>query len=119
VKTARRHLIPRDPEGKRALDLREKGVELVKGRSSFVHHPGFNLLRMAAEEYYLRLLLLGDTSDLASLAAALDGAYGAWVNIDGFTVGEQREIYTGMRILSSQSRPSRIGTTSGAALSIA
>ncbi|KAI0289392.1 NAD-P-binding protein [Russula brevipes] len=34
----------------------------------------------------------------ASVAAALDGAYGAWVNIDGFTVGEQREIYAGMRI---------------------
>jgi len=43
-------------------------------------------------------LCLGDTSDLASVAAALDGAYGAWVNIDGFTVGEQREIYAGMRI---------------------
>jgi hypothetical protein len=40
----------------------------------------------------------GDTSDLTSVAAALDGAYGAWVNIDGFTVGEQREIYAGMRI---------------------
>jgi hypothetical protein len=40
----------------------------------------------------------GDTSELASVAAALDGAYGAWVNIDGFTVGEQREIYAGMRI---------------------
>lgn len=43
-------------------------------------------------------LLTGDTNDLASVAAALDGAYGAWVNIDGFTVGEQREIYAGMRI---------------------
>ena len=41
---------------------------------------------------------LGDTSDLASVATALDGVYGAWVNIDGFTVGEQREIYAGMRI---------------------
>jgi len=30
--------------------------------------------------------------------AALDGAYGAWINIDGFTVGEQREIYAGLRI---------------------
>jgi hypothetical protein len=40
----------------------------------------------------------GDTSDLASVAAALDGVYGAWINIDGFTVGEQREIYTGLRI---------------------
>jgi NmrA-like family len=45
-----------------------------------------------------RGLLTGDTNDLASVAAALDGAYGAWVNIDGFTVGEQREIYAGMRI---------------------
>ncbi|KAH9033329.1 NAD-P-binding protein [Lactarius hengduanensis] len=35
----------------------------------------------------------GDTSDLASVAAALDGAYGAWINIDGFTVGEQRLDY--------------------------
>ena len=32
------------------------------------------------------------------MAAALDGAYGAWVNIDGFTVGEQREIYAGIRV---------------------
>lgn len=29
---------------------------------------------------------------------ALDGVYGAWVNTDGFTVGEQKEIYAGMRI---------------------
>ena len=42
--------LTRDPEGKRALALCEKGIELVKGRSSFVHHPGFNLLRMAAAE---------------------------------------------------------------------
>jgi len=41
---------------------------------------------------------LGDTSDLTSVAAALDGVYGAWVNVDGFTVGEQREIYAGIRI---------------------
>jgi NmrA-like family len=46
----------------------------------------------------MALVRTGDTSDLASVAAALDGAYGTWVNIDGFTVGEQREIYAGMRI---------------------
>ncbi len=46
----------------------------------------------------LKRLDIGDTSDLASVAAALDGAYGAWINIDGFTVGEQREIYAGLRI---------------------
>ena len=44
-------------------------------------------------------LLTGDTNDLASVAAALDGAYGVMgFNIDGLTVGEQREIYAGMRI---------------------
>ena len=32
------------------------------------------------------------------MAVALDGAYGAWINVDGFTVGEQREIYAGLRI---------------------
>ncbi|KAH9080328.1 NAD-P-binding protein [Lactarius deliciosus] len=62
--------LSRDPESKHALSLREQGVEVFKG----------------------------DTSDLASVAAALDGAYGAWINIDGFTVGEQREIYAGLRI---------------------
>jgi hypothetical protein len=29
---------------------------------------------------------------------ALEGAYGVWVNTDGFTVGEAAEIYAGMRI---------------------
>lgn len=33
-----------------------------------------------------------------SVALAMKGAYGAWVNTDGFTVGEQKEIYAGMRI---------------------
>ncbi|KAJ7474257.1 NAD(P)-binding protein [Mycena latifolia] len=33
-----------------------------------------------------------------AVAKALDGAYGAWVNTDGFTVGETEEIYAGMRI---------------------
>ncbi|KAF8261252.1 NAD-P-binding protein [Lactarius quietus] len=62
--------LSRDPESKHALSLSEQGVEVFKG----------------------------DTSNLASVAAALDGAYGAWINIDGFTVGEQREIYAGLRI---------------------
>ncbi|KAI9464953.1 NAD-P-binding protein [Lactarius psammicola] len=62
--------LSRDPESKQALSLREQGVQVFKG----------------------------NTSDLASVAAALDGVYGAWINIDGFTVGEQREIYAGLRI---------------------
>ncbi|OSX57597.1 hypothetical protein POSPLADRAFT_1156292 [Postia placenta MAD-698-R-SB12] len=32
------------------------------------------------------------------VAAALEGVYGAWVNTDGFTIGEPWEIYIGMRI---------------------
>ena len=32
------------------------------------------------------------------MAAAFKGVYGAWVNVDGFTVGEQKEIFLGMRI---------------------
>ena len=31
------------------------------------------------------------------MEAALKGVYGAWVNTDGFTVGEQKEIYAGIR----------------------
>lgn len=33
-----------------------------------------------------------------SVAAALEGVYGAFVNTDGGTVGDQKEIYAGMRI---------------------
>ncbi|KAI0260672.1 nmrA-family protein [Gloeopeniophorella convolvens] len=62
--------LTRDPSGKHARNLEARGVELAKG----------------------------DTSDLASVKAALEGAYGAWINVDGFTVGEQREIYAGLRI---------------------
>ncbi|KAJ7709060.1 nmrA-family protein [Mycena olivaceomarginata] len=40
----------------------------------------------------------GSFMDFDSVARALEGAYGAWVNTDGFTVGEAAEIYAGMRI---------------------
>lgn len=36
--------------------------------------------------------------DLNSVAAAFKGVYGAYVNTDGFTVGEEAEIFHGMRI---------------------
>jgi hypothetical protein len=35
---------------------------------------------------------------MASIARAFHGVYGAWVNTDGFTIGEQKETYAGMRI---------------------
>ena len=40
----------------------------------------------------------GTTDDLGSVLAALEGAYGAFVNTDSFTIGEAKEVYTGMRI---------------------
>lgn len=44
------------------------------------------------------MLSIGNTDDLASLEAALTGAYGAWINIDTFTVGEMKEMWSAMRI---------------------
>ena len=85
--------LTRDPQSKHALALCEQGVEVVKGRSFTMRASDEKCGTMMA-----RGLLAGDTNDLASVAAALNGAYGVWVNIDGFTVGEQREIYAGMRI---------------------
>jgi uncharacterized protein YbjT (DUF2867 family) len=62
--------LTRDTRAERARSLAAKGVELVQG--SF--------------------------EDLATVKKALQGAYGAWVNTDGFTVGEKAEIYLGMRM---------------------
>ncbi|KAF8188182.1 NAD-P-binding protein [Mycena galopus ATCC 62051] len=62
--------LTRDPSSSFAQKLIERGVECVKG--SF--------------------------TDYAAVSQALEGAYGAWVNTDGFTVGEMEEIYAGMRI---------------------
>ncbi|KAJ7433425.1 NAD(P)-binding protein, partial [Mycena galericulata] len=50
----------------------------------------------------------GSFTDFAAVAKALDGAYGAWVNTDGFTVGEAEEIYAGMRIFEIAKRTSSL-----------
>ncbi|KAI0373524.1 nmrA-family protein [Pilatotrama ljubarskyi] len=62
--------LTRDTKSKRAQALAEDGVEIVKGT----------------------------TDDLETVLAALKGAYGAFVNTDSFTLGEQKEIYAGIRI---------------------
>ncbi|KAI0059555.1 NAD-P-binding protein [Artomyces pyxidatus] len=62
--------LTRDPSSGRAKELAARGVQIFKG----------------------------DATDLPSVAAALRGVYGAWINTDGFTLGEQREIFAGMRI---------------------
>jgi len=68
--------LTRDPSSRRARELTAKGVECVKG--SF--------------------------DDPNTLRAALKGAYGAWVNTDGGTVGEAGEVYSGMRIFELAKR---------------
>ncbi|KDQ10138.1 hypothetical protein BOTBODRAFT_190737 [Botryobasidium botryosum FD-172 SS1] len=40
----------------------------------------------------------GSFMDFDAVLAALDGVYGAFVNTDGFTVGEQAETFAGLRI---------------------
>ncbi|KAI0742363.1 NAD(P)-binding protein [Daedaleopsis nitida] len=62
--------LTRDPHGRRAKELADKGVELVKGAFG----------------------------DFPSVLAALQGVWGVWTNTDGFTVGETKEVYAGMRI---------------------
>ncbi|EKM56929.1 uncharacterized protein PHACADRAFT_91806 [Phanerochaete carnosa HHB-10118-sp] len=62
--------LTRDPNGRRAKELAAKGVEVFKG----------------------------SVEDFPTVLAALQGAWGAFVNTDSFTIGEQKEIYLGMRI---------------------
>ncbi|KAF8585889.1 NAD(P)-binding protein [Ramaria rubella] len=51
-----------------------------------------SLSRLGAE------IVEGSFMDFCSIEKAFRGAYGAFVNTDGFTVGEQAEIFAGMRI---------------------
>ncbi|EJF64803.1 NAD(P)-binding protein [Dichomitus squalens] len=60
----------RDLNSRRAQELTNRGIQCVKGAFD----------------------------DLQSVAQALEGVYGAWVNTDGFTVGEEKEVWAGLRI---------------------
>ncbi|RDX48932.1 NAD(P)-binding protein [Lentinus brumalis] len=62
--------LTRDPSSRRAKELAGKGVELVKGAFD----------------------------DFPSVLSALQGVWGVWNNTDGFTVGEAKEIFAGIRI---------------------
>ncbi|KAH9914600.1 NAD-P-binding protein [Fomitopsis serialis] len=63
-------VLTRDPQSKRAQELASKGVELFKGAFD----------------------------DFDSVAEALKGCYGAFVNTDGFTVGQAKEVWCGIHI---------------------
>ncbi|CAK5283344.1 unnamed protein product [Mycena citricolor] len=43
----------------------------------------------------------GTFEDQAAIVKGLDGAYGAYINTDGFTVGEVREVHAGMSIFEA------------------
>ncbi|EKM52887.1 uncharacterized protein PHACADRAFT_212085 [Phanerochaete carnosa HHB-10118-sp] len=62
--------LTRDPSNSRAQELAARGVELFKG----------------------------SLHDFSTVLAALEGAWGAFVNTDSHTVGEQKEVFLGMRI---------------------
>lgn len=42
-------------------------------------------------------LIKGSQDDEKSLHESFKGVYGAWVNLDGFTLGEMKELYFGFR----------------------
>lgn len=82
--------LTRDAKSKRAQELSAKGVECVEG-----------LTRHLDEFYYWLMTSLGTFMDFDSVERAMKGAYGAWINTDGFTVGEQKEVFAGMRIFET------------------
>ena len=77
----------RNSTHRRALELKEKGCELFQGSSSY--------LLPSSDPHQT---LPGSVGDLDSVSRALQGVYGAFVNTDGFTVGEKGETYLGLRI---------------------
>src|SRR5436190_404079 len=49
-------------------------------------------------------LVQGSFTDLSKVEHALEGVWGAYINTDGFTVGEQAETYYGLRIFELAAR---------------
>jgi hypothetical protein len=43
------------------------------------------------------ILIQGSQDDEKTLHEAFHGVYGAWINLDGFTLGEMKELYYGFR----------------------
>jgi uncharacterized protein YbjT (DUF2867 family) len=49
-------------------------------------------------------LVQGSFTDLSKVEHVLEGVWGAYINTDGFTVGEQAETYYGLRIFELAAR---------------
>ena len=80
--------LTRDPHGRRAKELADKGVELAKGTQ----------MNRFMSSSIADSSCAGAFDDFPSVLAALQGVWGVWTNTDGFTVGEMKEVYAGMRI---------------------
>ena len=100
--------LTRDTESRRAKELTAKGVELVKG-SSASSRAAAAVPRRPADT------TIGAFDDFRTVSAALNGCYGAYVNTDGFTVGEMKEVFIGIRIfeLAKQAKSLRHYVWSG------
>ena len=79
----------RNPQGQRSVELASKGIEVVQGM-----YPCNPIVSRTNHDARCS----GSQDDFASVAAAFQGVYGAWVNTDGFTVGEAKETWEGIRI---------------------
>src|SRR5262249_53711758 len=67
-----------------AVRILTRNPEHPKVKAEF-NHPNIELVQ-------------GSFTDLAKVEHALEGAWGAYINTDGFTVGEKGETYYGLRI---------------------
>lgn len=86
--------LTRDPKSRRAKLLEAKGVECVEGNvPDRLNHDIASILMNHAP-----LLPIGTYEDYPSVIKALEGVYGVWANTDGFTVGETKEVYAGLRL---------------------
>ena len=94
--------LTRDPSGARAQVLAAKGVECVKGM--FLSYIMLTVALTNSIVYSFE----GSFYDYSFVATALEGAYGAWINTDGFHVGEAKEIYAGIRIFEIAKRISSL-----------
>lgn len=90
--------LTRDPKSRRAQGLRAKGVELLQGKAHIHWSTRRDFCTLILLTMSSMIAPIGNTDDLDSVEAALKGVYGAWVNVDSFTVGEMKEIWSGMRI---------------------
>lgn len=86
--------LTRDRTSEKAQEVASLGAELFQGWFSLVY----------AYESLSIYSLVGNFVDMNDIAAALEGCYGVFVNTDSWSVGEQKEIYTAIKIFEQAHR---------------